>query len=58
MRVRPNLALFTFASATVLSGCERRTPASTDANAQTPAPVNPVARGVDAPPPAAPAAAQ
>lgn len=57
MRVRPNLALFTFATATILSGCERRTPESTDANAQTPAPINPVAKGIDAPTPVTPAPA-
>ncbi len=49
MRVRPNLALFTFAAATALSACERRTP-ETENQADKAGPIAPVARGVDAPP--------
>ncbi|WP_156347933.1 hypothetical protein [Sphingomonas sp. Leaf231] len=56
MRFRPNLALFTFATATILSGCERRTP-ETENRADKPRPIAPAARGVDAPP-EAPAAAR
>ncbi|MEH3122577.1 MAG: hypothetical protein PGN16_11445 [Sphingomonas phyllosphaerae] len=56
MRVRPNLALFTFAAASALSACERQ---SLDATGQadTPRPIAPAAKGVDAPP-EAPAAAR
>ncbi len=57
MRVRPNLALFTFAAATALSACERRTPESTANRVDEPRPLNPSAKGVDAPP-EAPAAAR
>lgn len=49
MRVRPNLALFTFAAATVLSACERRTP-DTENKADKPRPIAPAAKGIDAPP--------
>ena len=56
MRVRPNLALFTFATARILTGCERRTPESEN-RADTNRPIAPAARGVDAPP-EAPAAAR
>jgi hypothetical protein len=56
MRVRPNLAVFTFATATILSGCERRTP-ETENRADARAPMAAPARGVDAPA-EAPAAAR
>ncbi|GAA4216390.1 hypothetical protein GCM10022253_12650 [Sphingomonas endophytica] len=49
MRVRPNLALFTFAAATALSACERRAP-QTESQADKPRPIAPAAKGVDAPP--------
>ncbi|WP_153002569.1 hypothetical protein [Sphingomonas endophytica] len=49
MHARPNLALFTFAAAAMLGGCERR---DVDAGRQadTPRPIAPAAKGVDAPP--------
>ena len=56
MRVRPNLALFTFAAASALSACERQA-ADTAAQADKPRPIAPAAKGVDAPP-EAPAAAR
>lgn len=56
MRVRPNLALFTFAAATALSACERRAP-DTERQADKPRPIVPTAKGIDAPP-EAPAAAR
>lgn len=55
MRVRPNLALFTFAAASALSACERR--AQTTGQADKARPIAPAAKGVDAPP-EAPAAAR
>ena len=58
MRVRPNLALFTFASAAMLAGCERRASEGASDNAHTPAPINPVAKGIDGPPPVTPAPGQ
>ncbi len=56
MRVRPNLALFTFAAATALSACERQAPEAAG-QADKPRPIAPAAKGVDAPP-EAPAAAR
>ncbi len=56
MRVRPNLALFTFAAASALSACERQT-AETNGQADQARPIAPTAKGVDAPP-EAPAAAR
>ena len=50
MRVRPNLALFTFAAMAALTACERRTPESTAERADSRRPLNPTAKGIDAPP--------
>ncbi|WP_288459101.1 hypothetical protein [uncultured Sphingomonas sp.] len=51
MSPRPNLALFTFGAAAVLSACERRTE-DQGAHAVAPMVAAPAAKGVDAPVPA------
>ncbi|MDR6788868.1 hypothetical protein J2Y58_002233 [Sphingomonas sp. BE138] len=57
MRTRPNLALFTFAAATALTACERRTPESMAERADAKPPLVAPAKGADAPA-EAPAAAR